>query len=168
MIHLKIFTISILYCNIYMSAALHWKRALYPSAYRVKRSSAALVNPIFQKTVEDTDLLYEILLSGMHLEEEDSTYRIEDEELASLRKVKALEVICEDVLPRSLSEIRRLGHQLAQRHGILSKEDFERTVLTMVFIAQRSPKTTPGHQRAMWADAMLELYKAIKGDLRPQ
>ncbi len=49
----------------------------------------------------------------------DGTLHISDQELASLRKLKVLEVLCEDVLPRSLSEIQRLSAQLEQRRGSL-------------------------------------------------
>lgn len=33
---------------------------LFPSAHRVKRSSAALLNPVLQKSLEDVDLLFEV------------------------------------------------------------------------------------------------------------
>lgn len=96
------------------------------------------------------------------------TLHISDEELASMRKLEVLEVLCEDVLPRSLSEIQRLGAQLDLRRGSLRMDDFERTVLTMVFTAQQLQRTNPGHQRELWANALVQLYKAIKGDLRPE
>jgi len=34
--------------------------ALYPSAFRVRRGTPALLNPSFQKSVEDASLLYEV------------------------------------------------------------------------------------------------------------
>lgn len=34
--------------------------ALYPAAHRVRRETAALVNPVFQKSIKDADLLYEV------------------------------------------------------------------------------------------------------------
>ncbi|XP_072529922.1 protein FAM180A [Salminus brasiliensis] len=155
-------------CHLSISAALHWRKALYPSAFRVKRGTPTLLNPSIQRSVEDTDLLYEALWSGLYLDAREGVLRVVDEELASLRRLQSLEVVCEDVLPRTLSDIRRLCHQLEQHRGHLNREDFERTVLTMVYTAQRLAQATPGHQRELWADTFLQLYKAIKGDLRAE
>lgn len=92
---------------------------------------------------------------------------IPDKELASLRRVQKLEVICEDILPKRLSEIRRLTSHLSQHRGALSREDFERTVLTMVYTAQTLAHTTSQHQKELWGDALLQLFRAIQGDLTP-
>ncbi|XP_056604805.1 protein FAM180A [Triplophysa dalaica] len=163
---LWILSLCALMCPI--SSASHWRRALYPSAFRVKRGTPALLNPSFQKSVEDANLLYEVLWSGAYRDTERGTLHISDQELASLRKLEVLDVLCEDVLPRTLSEIQRLSAHLAQHHGSLRMEDFERTVLTMVFTAQHVQHTNPGHQRELWANTLLRLYKAIKGDLQPE
>nr|XP_023991544.1 protein FAM180A-like isoform X2 [Salvelinus alpinus] len=141
--------------------------ALYPSAFTVKRGTHSLVNPTFQNSVEDVNLLFEILLAGLQIEGEDKPFVIPDKELASLRRVQKLEVICEDVLPKRLSEIRRLTSHLSQRRGALSREDFERTVLTMVYTAQTLAHTTSQHQKALWGDALLQLFRAIQEDLTP-
>lgn len=92
---------------------------------------------------------------------------IPDKELASLRRVQKLEVICEDILPKRLSKIRRLTSHLSQHRGALSREDFERTVLTMVYTAQTLAHTTSQHQKELWGDALLQLFRAIQGDLTP-
>ncbi|XP_062860087.1 protein FAM180A [Trichomycterus rosablanca] len=146
-----------------ISAALQWRKALYPSAYRIKRGTPALLNPSIQKSVEDANLLYEVLWTGLY--EEEGVLHIADGELASLRRLKPLKVVCEDVLPRTLSDIRRLCHQLEQQRSHLSSEDFERTVLTMVYTVQRLAKSSQGHQRELWGDVLLQLYKSIKKDL---
>ncbi|XP_051748289.1 protein FAM180A [Ctenopharyngodon idella] len=164
---IRILSVSALMCQMSITASLHWRKALYPSAFRVKRGTPALLNPSFQKSVEDANLLYEVLLSGAYMDAARGTLHISDQELASMRKLEILEVLCEDVLPRSLSEIQRLGAQLALRRGSLRMEDFERTVLTMVFTAQQLQHTNPGHQRELWANSLIPLYKAIKEDLRP-
>ncbi|XP_018961083.1 protein FAM180A-like [Cyprinus carpio] len=164
---LRILSVSALMCQMSITASLHWRKALFPSAFRVKRGTPALLNPTFQKSAEDTGLLYEVLWSGGYMDAVNGTLHISDQELASMRKLKVLEVLCEDVLPRSLSEIQRLSAQLELRRGSLRMDEFERTVLTMVFTAQQLPRTSPGHQRELWANTLLRLYKAIKGDLRP-
>ena len=92
---------------------------------------------------------------------------IPDAELASLRRVNKLEVICEDILPKSLPEVRRLTSLLAQQRGHLSRQDFERTLLTMVHAAQTRAKAVSDYQKGLWNDALLLLFKAIKRDLEP-
>ncbi|XP_041935268.1 protein FAM180A [Alosa sapidissima] len=161
----RLLVISVFYCNLYLTTASHWSKALYPSAYRVKRGTPAFINPTFQKSVKDINLLYEILISGLHLEEEEGFFSEVDKELASLRRVQTLEVICKDVLPRKLSEIRRLIAELKHRSGPLRREDFERTVLTMVYAVQKLTHTPAGYQRDMWAEALLDLEQAVRQDL---
>lgn len=92
---------------------------------------------------------------------------IPDEELASLRSVAKLEVICDDVLPKRLSDIRRLTAELSQRRQPLSWQDFERTVLTLVYTAQTLARVSNQQQREAWTDAVVQLFRALQKDLRP-
>lgn len=110
----------------------------------------------------------QILLAGMQIEDERHTMLIPDEELASLRSVQKLDVICEDVLPKSLSDIRRLIAGLArQGERPLSQQDFERTVLTLVHGAQILGHMSDRQQREVWTEAVMQLFRAIQKDLRP-
>lgn len=103
----------------------------------------------------------------MQIEDEEHTMLIPDEELASLRSVEKLEVICEDVLPKKLSDIRRLTAELAQRRASLSWQDFERTVLTLVYSTQTLARISNPQQREVWTDAVIQLFKAVQKDLKP-
>ncbi len=90
---------------------------------------------------------------------------IPDEELASLRRVEKLEVLCNDVLPKKLSDIRRLIAELDQRQQHLSRQDFERTVLTLVYAAQTLAGVSNQQQREAWMDAVMRLFRALQKDL---
>lgn len=90
---------------------------------------------------------------------------IADAELASLRSVDKLEVICEDVLPKSLPDIRRLTAELARRRRPLSWQDFERTVLTLVYAAQTLARGGGQQRREAWTDAVTQLFGALQKDL---
>ncbi|TDG96622.1 hypothetical protein EPR50_G00230560 [Perca flavescens] len=155
----------IVYLSMYLAATQHHRKALYPSAYRIKRGAYSLINPTFQDSSEDVNLLFEILLAGMEIQ--GGEMLIPDEELASLRSVEKLEVICEDVLPKRLSEIRRLIAELAQRRQPLSWQDFERTVLTLVYTTQTLARVSSPQQREAWMDAVIQLFKAVQKDLTP-
>ncbi|XP_042367689.1 LOW QUALITY PROTEIN: protein FAM180A [Plectropomus leopardus] len=140
------------YLSVHLAAAQHHRRALYPSAYRIKRGTYSLVNPTFQRSAEDVNLLFEVnLLAGMQISAKDVL--IPDEELASLRAVEKLEVLCEDVLPKRLSDIRRLTAELAQRRQASELQDFERTVLTLVYATQTLARGSGPQQREAWTDA---------------
>ncbi|XP_076578970.1 protein FAM180A [Chaetodon auriga] len=157
----------VIYLSVYLAATQHHRKALYPSAHRIKRGTYSLLNPTFQRAVEDVNLLFEILLAGMQIQGAEHSMLIPDEELASLRSVEKLEVICDDVLPKRLSDIRRLTAELGQRRQPLSMQDFERTVLTLVYTAQTLARVSNQHQREAWTDAVIQLFRAIQKDLRP-
>ncbi|XP_048357295.1 protein FAM180A isoform X2 [Sphaerodactylus townsendi] len=134
----------------------------FPSAQRVKRSSAVLLNPVLQKSQEDVDLLFEFLAE---LEiNKDLKISVKDQELASLRDATAFDILCNDVIPKSITDIRRLNARLLGYPGILKKEDFERTLLTMVYTAYRAAQSQ-GHQKDAWAESFVSLYKVLKHDL---
>ncbi|XP_074554833.1 protein FAM180A [Halichoeres trimaculatus] len=156
----------VVYLSTCLEAFQHQRKALYPNAFRIKRGTYSLINPTFQRSMKDVNLLFEILLSGMQIQDGDPTMLIPDEELASLRSVEKLEVICEDVVPRRLSDIRRLTAELAQRQRPLSQTDFERTVLTLVYSAQTLARLEDQQQREAWTDSVMELFKAVQKDLR--
>lgn len=161
----KMVLVVLFYLNINMCASLHRNKVLYPSAGRVKRGMASMVNPVFQNSLEDVNLLFEILLYGLRFGDNGHQFLIQDAELNSLCRTNKLEVICQDVVPKKLTDIRRLADDLSQHVGRLRQEDFERTVLTMVYASQQMANSTSNHQREMWAESFVSLYKAIKLDL---
>nr|XP_043876201.1 protein FAM180A [Solea senegalensis] len=159
--------LTVVHLSVHLAASQHHRKALFPSAFRIKRGTYSLVNPTFQRSLEDVDLLFEILLAGMQIDGEDHTMLIPDGELASLRSVERLDVICEDVLPKTLSDIRRLTAELGRRRRPLAWQDFERTVLTLVHAAQTLARVSSLQQREAWTDAVTQLFRAIQKDLTP-
>ncbi|XP_062472472.1 protein FAM180A isoform X2 [Pezoporus occidentalis] len=136
---------------------------LFPAAQRFKRSSAAFLNPVLQNSLDDVVLLYEFLLAELDIDKS-QRISIKDEELASLRKAAKFDTICNEIIPKSITEIRRLSSMLSSYPRVLKKEDFERTVLTMVYTAYRAAQSQ-GHQKDAWAESFVSLYKALKHDL---
>lgn len=89
---------------------------------------------------------------------------IKDEELASLRKASDFRAVCNDVIPKSIPDIRRLSASLSSLPGILKKEDFERTALTLAYTAYRTA-LSQGYQKDVWAQSLLSLFRALRHDL---
>ncbi|XP_054876398.1 protein FAM180A [Poeciliopsis prolifica] len=159
--------LAVVYLSNLQAAARHQRKALYPSAYLIKRGAYSLINPTFLHSEDDAELLFEILLAGMQIQGEERPLLIPDEELASLSSVKTLEVICEDVLPKKLSDIRRLTAELAQRRRPLDWQDFERTVLTLVYSSQTLRQISNQHQKELWMETLVQLVRAVQRDLTP-
>ncbi|XP_007431419.1 protein FAM180A [Python bivittatus] len=163
--HRKILFLLLLYYNAHGIVPSRWNRAMFfPSAQRVKRSSAALLNPVLQKSQDDVDLLFEFLLGELEISD-DLKITVKDEELASTRKAMMFDILCNDVIPKNITEIRRLSSRLSGYPGMLKKEDFERTVLTMVYTAYRTAQSQ-GHQKDTWAESFVNLYKLLMHDLK--
>uniref|UniRef100_A0A3Q4BUU0 Family with sequence similarity 180 member A n=1 Tax=Mola mola TaxID=94237 RepID=A0A3Q4BUU0_MOLML len=137
---------------------------LFPTASRLKRGWVNTMNPMFHKSFDDVHLLFEILLAGVQFEES-GEFSVQDAELASLRKARNLKVICEDIIPRKLSDIFRLIYGLSSQVGPLHQDDFERTMLTLIYTAKQMVNSTNEHQGDMWQGSFVSLYKAIKKDL---
>nr|XP_020458651.1 protein FAM180A-like [Monopterus albus] len=138
-------------------------KALFPATSRIKRGVATAVNPTFHNSFNDALLLFEILLGGVDFEAS-GKFSVKDAELASLRKTRNLEAICE-VIPRKITDIFKLISDLSNHTGHLHQEDFERTLLTLVYITQKMVRSATEHQRHVWAQSFLGIYKAIKQDL---
>ncbi|XP_025710778.1 protein FAM180A [Callorhinus ursinus] len=141
-----------------------WNRAvLFPAAHRPKRSSSMPLNPVLQNSLEEVELLYEFLLAELDISP-DLQISIKDEELASLRKASDFRIICNHVIPKRIPDIRRLSISLSNHPGILKKEDFERTALTLAYTAYRTA-LSQGHQKDIWAQSLRSLFRALQHDL---
>lgn len=90
---------------------------------------------------------------------------MQDAELDSLLKTRNLKVICEEIIPRKLTDVFRLISGLSKHTGHLHQDDFERTLLTMVYTVQGMVNSTTEQQQDMWTESFVSLYKAIKQDL---
>ncbi|CAN0041565.1 unnamed protein product [Bubo scandiacus] len=160
----KMLLLLLFYYSAHATMTHRWSRAmLFPAAQRVKRTSAAFLSPVLQNSLEDVVLLYEFLLAELDIDK-GQRISIKDEELASLRKAAEFDIICNEIIPKSITEIHRLSNRLSSYPRVLKKEDFERTVLTMVYTAYRAAQSQ-GHQKDVWAKSFVNLYKALKHDL---
>ncbi|MBZ3887202.1 Protein FAM180A [Sciurus carolinensis] len=136
---------------------------LFPAAHRPKRSPSMPLNPILQTSLEEVELLYQFLLAELEISPA-LEISIKDEELASWRKASNFHTVCNDVIPKRIPDIRRLSASLSSYPGILKKEDFERTVLTLAYAAYRTA-LSQGYQKDIWAQSLISLFQALRHDL---
>ncbi|XP_006861298.1 PREDICTED: protein FAM180A [Chrysochloris asiatica] len=160
----KLLVLLLLCYNTQVTVPHRWSRAvLFPAAHRPKRSLSIPLNPVLQSSLEEVELLYEFLLAELEISS-DLKISIKDEELLSLRKAADFRTVCNDVIPKRIPDIRRLSASLSSHPGVLKKEDFERTVLTLAYVAYRTAMSQ-GHQKDIWAQALLSLFQALRHDL---
>lgn len=103
-------------------------------------------------------------MSGIQFESS-GAFSVTDAELASLQKTRNLDFICEEIIPKKLTDILRLTSGLSDHTGYLHQHDFERTVLTLVYTAHQMVSSATEYQRHVWAESFVSLYKSIKKDL---
>ncbi|KAF3689078.1 Protein FAM180A Precursor [Channa argus] len=152
------------YCCMKTGVMQNQTKALFPAASRIKTDVTPGVNPTFHRSLSDVHLLFEILLAGIDFEAS-GDFSVKDAELASLRKTKNLELIFEEIIPRTLTDTFMLISDLSTHMGHLHQDDFERTLLTLVYTAHQMVSSTTEHQRDAWAESFVSLYKAINQDL---
>lgn len=109
-------------------------------------------------------LTLEILLAGVQFKDS-GEFSVEDAELASLRKTRNLKVICEEIVPRKHEDILQLISELSNHNEPLDQEDFECTLMTLVYTSQQVVNTTCEWQQQVWEESFVNLFKAIKQDL---
>ncbi|CAH2276615.1 Hypothetical predicted protein [Pelobates cultripes] len=142
-----------------------WQRVVFfPEAQRIRRSSAELLNPVLQTSVSEVELLYEFLLTGVNIDNENRLSLL-DPELATLRKATTFDVVCNDVIPKTITDIRRLGAKLIHLQGPMKTVDFERTLLTMAYTAIKISKCRNTDQQKVWLDSFTNLFTALRRDL---
>ncbi|CAI5664856.1 unnamed protein product [Oreochromis niloticus] len=138
--------------------------ALFPAARSIKGGVTPVVNPTFISSISDAHLLFEILMTGIHFESS-GAFSVTDAELASLQKTRNLNLISEEIIPKKLPDILRLISGLSNHTGCLHQDDFECTVLTLVYTAHQMVSSATEYQRDVWAESFVSLYKSIKKDL---
>ncbi|CAN2387250.1 FAM180 family [Pristimantis euphronides] len=142
-----------------------WHRAVFfPSAHRVRRSTPEFLDPVLQMSLPEVELLYEFLSTGVHIDQDDRLM-LRDPELSSLRKASIFDAVCNDVIPKSISEIQRLGDKLSHVPGPLKREDFERTLLTMAYGALKTSQSDDSNQQKFWMQSLTKLFIALRKDL---
>uniref|UniRef100_A0A3P8UXP5 Family with sequence similarity 180 member A n=1 Tax=Cynoglossus semilaevis TaxID=244447 RepID=A0A3P8UXP5_CYNSE len=156
--------ISLFYCYIKMSITCCQTKGLFTVVRRSKRGGAAAANTTFYNSFSDVHLLFEILLTGITFEP-GGEVSVHDAELASLRKTQNLKVICEEIVPRKPSDVLMFVSHLSNKTKQLSQDDFERTLLTLVYLAQQMVSSMTNYQQDMWAESFVSLYEIIKQDL---
>ncbi|KAM4747472.1 protein FAM180A [Rhinophrynus dorsalis] len=163
--YLKCCLLLLLYNHVEANFTNKWQRVVFfPAAQRVRRSSAEFLNPVFQMSVPEVELLYEFLLTGVKIDPE-HRLTLQDPELSSLRKATTFDVICNDVIPKTITEIRRLADKLSHVPGPLRREDFERILLTMVYTAHRTSQSRNKDQQKVWLESLTNLFMALRRDL---
>ncbi|XP_072915496.1 protein FAM180A-like [Hemitrygon akajei] len=151
--------------NVCVTALSKRNKVLFPSAQRLKRNldSDIPINPVFQRSQKDVELLYEFLLGGWNIDD-NLKCSLKDEEFASMRAGKKFNVIINNIIPKNITDVRRLIYRLSKYNGQLKPTDFERILFTLLFTTYQTSKYQ-GHQQDTWAEALVNIFQALRHDL---
>ncbi|XP_054631780.1 protein FAM180A [Dunckerocampus dactyliophorus] len=117
-------------------------------------------------SVFDADLMFEFLLGGVELNQDNNIVLL-DEEMASMRPGRSFLTHINDNIPRSLSSMEQMVTTLkTQRRRLLTQDQFESLVLSMVLTAHRTWQQQRGEDREAWGGVLLQLANVTVHELR--
>ncbi|XP_043938675.1 protein FAM180A-like [Protopterus annectens] len=117
---------------------------------------------LFHRSVQDADLMYELLMGGLVIED-DGTMKLQDEELASLRSAKPFISILMHV-SRTPDNINQLLTKLSRTEDPMEMVDYEKVVFSTVYTALRA-KMSNGPEQQQWAELCVRLANQTLIDL---
>ncbi|XP_051238000.1 protein FAM180A [Dicentrarchus labrax] len=133
---------------------------------QVLQDVAAGKNPTSQKTVSDASLMFEFLLSGLEMDQ-DNNIILHDKELASMRSGRAFLSQINDNIPRSRSSMLQMVTALkAQKRRPLTQTQFESLVLSMVYSAYQARHQDRDEEQKAWGGVLLQLANVTVHELR--
>ncbi|XP_076848432.1 protein FAM180A [Brachyhypopomus gauderio] len=115
----------------------------------------------FIKSLTDANLLFEFLLSGLVIDE-DNNIAMRDQEMASMRQGRAFLSLINDNVPKTVSAMEKLLVTLEDEDQSFTQSRFETLILGIVFSAYQVQKK----QEDDWARALGRLANVTLIQLR--
>ncbi|XP_006642767.1 protein FAM180A [Lepisosteus oculatus] len=119
----------------------------------------------FIKNVSDANLMYEFLLGGLVIDDDDNIYML-DEEMASMRKGKVFITLLNDYVPKTVITMERMLAALPYQEKPLELFRFETLVLGTVYSAYQMRRQHLEHPQKAWGGLLVRLVNATLVDLR--
>ncbi|XP_076127668.1 protein FAM180A [Alosa pseudoharengus] len=124
------------------------------------------VNPQgFVKSISDANRMYEFLLSGMEMDA-DNNMAMLDRELASMRQGRAFLALVNDHIPKTLSGLENMAHNLEVQDKPISLSHFETLVLGIVYSAYQARRQQRDVEQRAWTEVLGRLANVTFVDLR--
>ncbi|XP_005987013.1 protein FAM180A isoform X1 [Latimeria chalumnae] len=152
------------YRNFHSGDQLSQTISLIDSHVPVRRRPLLEQTVQFHRTVQDVELMYELLLGGLVFEG-DGSLQLRDEELASLRPAKKLQEILNRRVPRAPTAMEERLAAMSAQVEPLEMDDFERLVLGSVYAAYRV-RYRPQPDTNLWIDLLAQHVNETLKDLQ--
>ncbi|XP_040927012.1 protein FAM180B [Betta splendens] len=132
---------------------------------QVLQDVAADTNPTAGSSVSDANLMFEILLGGVEINQDNNVILL-DQELASMRLGQAFFSQINDNVPKGLSSMGKMVTTLQGQRRPLTHTQFETLVLSMVYSAHQSWHHKRRTNQDEWSEVLLQLANVTVRDLR--
>ncbi|XP_060778946.1 protein FAM180A [Neoarius graeffei] len=128
-------------------------------------SQRNLWRPTLITTVSDANFVYEFLLSGLVIDE-DNNVGMRDQEMASMRQGRVFLSLINDDIPKSVPAMEELLVMLEKEEQSFNQDHSEAVILGMIFSAYQAREKRQESQRQAWAGVLSRLANVTLVQLR--
>ncbi|XP_046889825.1 protein FAM180A [Hypomesus transpacificus] len=121
----------------------------------------------FRSTIEDTNLMFELLLGGLEIDQ-DNNIRLLDQEMASMRQGRAFLALVNDNIPKTLLSMEQLLDTLEGQKKPLSTASFQSLVMGMIYTAHQTKQQEREDKQQAWGSVLFRLANVTVNALRRQ
>uniref|UniRef100_A0A3Q1CML4 Family with sequence similarity 180 member A n=1 Tax=Amphiprion ocellaris TaxID=80972 RepID=A0A3Q1CML4_AMPOC len=126
---------------------------------------AAGTTPASQTAVSDANLMFELLLGGVEIDQDNNIVLL-DKEMASMRQGRAFLSQINDNIPRSRSSMEQMVKTLEdQRRKPLTPVQFENLILSLVYSAHQAWHQEERREQEAWGGVLLQLANVTVHEL---
>ncbi|XP_017320726.1 protein FAM180A [Ictalurus punctatus] len=122
-------------------------------------------HPTLITTVRDADLLYEFLLSGLVIDE-DNNVGMRDQEMASMRQGRVFLSLINDDIPKTVPAMEELLVMLEEEAQSFNEDHFETLILGIIYSAYQVREKRQESQQQAWAGVLGRLANVTLVQLR--
>ncbi|KAF4091558.1 hypothetical protein AMELA_G00038380 [Ameiurus melas] len=122
-------------------------------------------HPTLITTVRDANLLYEFLLSGLVIDE-DNNVGMRDQEMASMRQGRVFLSLINDDIPKTVPAMEELLVMLEEEAQSFNQDHFETLILGIIYSAYQVREKRQESQQHAWAGVLGRLANVTLVQLR--
>ncbi|MCJ8733343.1 hypothetical protein PDJAM_G00222100 [Pangasius djambal] len=123
------------------------------------------MRPTLITSVSDANLVYEFLLSGLVIDE-DNNVGMRDQEMASMRKGRVFLSLINDDIPKTVPAVEELLDMLEEEVQYANQDNFETLILGIIYSAYQAREKRQESQQQAWVGILGRLANVTLVQLR--
>ncbi|XP_062861070.1 protein FAM180A [Trichomycterus rosablanca] len=116
-------------------------------------------------SVSDANLVYEFMLSGLAIDEDNNVVML-DEELASMKRGRVFLTLINDHIPKTTPAMEQLLVSLEEEEESVNQDKFEMLILGIIYSAYQVRKQKQEILQQAWAGVLERLMKVTLVQIR--